>query len=139
VVTPGRLPEVPNVTKNELAYAHASQAPMQMHFGEVFEIRDLGSHTATTVTTLALLLAGTVDVRPDPKRKNFYEVVDNSQVYYIHVSPVTGIIYLLAVWQNPVIQSNAGLKPALPRVPPPTMRFEPVPCRLSPSCGMGEA
>jgi len=83
-----------------------------MYFGERFEIRDLGSHTPATVTTLALLLAGTVDVRPDPKRKNFYEVTDGSQVYYIHVSPVSGIIYLLGVWQNAVVKSNAVLRPA---------------------------
>jgi hypothetical protein len=107
VVTPERLLKaVPNVAKNELTHAHTSQAPMQMHFGETFEIRDLGSHGATTVTTLALLLAGTVDVRPDPKRKNFYEVVNDSQVYYIHVSPVTGIIYLLALWENPGVRAS---------------------------------
>jgi hypothetical protein len=85
-----------------------------MHFGERFEIRDLGSHSPATVTTLALLLVGTVNVRPDPKRKNFYEVIDGSQVYYIHVSPVTGIIYLLAVWQSAVVQRNAVFRPGYP-------------------------
>jgi hypothetical protein len=96
VVTLEKLPEViPNAAKQELTHLHASQ-----QFGEAFEIRDLGSHTPATVTTLALLLAGAVDVRPDPKRKNFYEVVDSSQTYYIHVSQVSGIIYLLAVWQK---------------------------------------
>jgi hypothetical protein len=117
VATPERLPEaVPKAAKNEPTYAQANQGParMQMNFGEAFEIRDLGSHTAVTVTTLALLLAGTVDVRPDPKRKNFYEVVHGSQTYYIHVSPVTGIIYLLAVWQNAVVQSNCSSPTRLP-------------------------
>jgi hypothetical protein len=115
VVTLERLPEVvPNAAKHELTHLHATQdgGPTQLHFGEAFEIRDLGSHTAATVTTLALLLAGTVDVRPDPKRKNFYEVVHGSKTYYIHVSPVTGIIYLLAVWQSAVAQRNAVLKPS---------------------------
>jgi hypothetical protein len=68
---------------------------MQMHFGEAFEIRDLGNHTAATVTTLALLLAGTVDVRPDPKRKNFYEVSDGLQVY-LHSRLASGRDYLSA-------------------------------------------
>jgi len=117
VVTLERLPEVvPNAAKHELTHLRASQdgGPTQLHFGETFEIRDLGSHTPATVTTLALLLAGTVDVRLDPKRKDFYEVVDGSQVYYIHVSPVSGIIYLLAVWQNAVAKSNAVFRPGIP-------------------------
>jgi len=88
------------------------------HFGERFEIRDLGSHTPATVTTFALLLASAVNVRPDPKRRNFYEVVDGSQVYYIHVSPVTEIIYLLAVWQNAVVRSNTVLRPRFPSPKP---------------------
>ena len=110
------LEVIPNAAKHELTHLHATQdgGPTQLHFGEAFEIRDLGSHTAATVTTLALLLAGTVDVRPDPKRKDFYKVVDGSQVYYIHVSPVTGIIYLLAVWQSAVVQRNAVFRPGYP-------------------------
>ena len=62
---------------------------------------------------LALLLAGTVCVRLT-KRKDFYEVEGGSEVYYIHVSPVTGIIYLLAVWQNAVAQLNAIHRPGFP-------------------------
>ena len=106
MVTPKRLLEVaPNAAENGLTHAH------KMNVGQTFEVRDLGGHSPATVTTLALLLAGTVDVRRDPKRKNFYEVVDGLQVYYIHVSPVTGIIYLLAVWENAVAKSNAVLRP----------------------------
>ena len=112
MVTLERLPEVvPNAAKHELTHLRASQdgGPTQLHFGETFEIRDLGSHTPATVTTLALLLAGTVDVRRDPKRKNFYEVSDGLQVYYIHVSPVSGIIYLLAVWCKTRSQNSMQL------------------------------
>ena len=93
MVTLEKSPEVvSNTAKQEFTHLRASQhlVPRQIHFGEAFEIRDLGSHTPTTVTTLALLLAGTVNVRPDPKRKNFYEVIGGSDVYYIHVSPLTG-------------------------------------------------
>ena len=116
MVTIEKSPEViPNAAKNELTHLHASQDHLltQMHFGEAFEIRDLGSHTPATVTTLALLLAGTVCVRPT-KRKDFYEVEGGSEVYYIHVSPVTGIIYLLAVWQSAVAQRDDFLGPASP-------------------------
>jgi hypothetical protein len=111
---PERLPElVPSATENERTNADDVLAtrrgvePIQVSFGEVFEIRDLRNHSVATLITLALLLAGTVKVRPDPKRKNFYEVAGGSEVYYIHVSP-NGIIYLLAVWQK----SNAERRQA---------------------------
>jgi hypothetical protein len=72
----------------------------EVSFGEVFEIRDLRNHSAGTLITLALLLAGVAQVTPDPKRKDFFEVEGGSETYYIHVSPVNRIIYLLAVWQK---------------------------------------
>jgi hypothetical protein len=71
-----------------------------MHFGEVLEIKDLGKHAAASVIRLGILLAGTVNATPDPKRKNFYEVEGGGTVYYIHVSPVSGTIFLLASWRN---------------------------------------
>jgi hypothetical protein len=71
-----------------------------MNFGEVLEIEDLGNHPALTVINLGILLAGEVDVTPDPKRKDFYEMESGSAVYYIYVSPVTGTISLIATWRN---------------------------------------
>jgi hypothetical protein len=71
-----------------------------MNFGEVLTIVDLGNHSAVTVIRLGILLAGPVDVTPDPKRQGVYEVEGDSTVYYIYVSPITGIISLIAVWRN---------------------------------------
>lgn len=95
---------------------------MIMNFGERVAIQDLGNHQAQQVVTLALQLAGDVEVQPDPKRKSFYEVEAGASVYYIHVSPVSGIIYLLAVWKNPGPISKyfegywaCAVKPAAPR------------------------
>ena len=73
---------------------------MRMNFGEVLDIKDLGKHSAVTVIRLGIVLAGTVNVTPDPKRKNFYEVEGGSAVYYIYVSPITGTISLIATWRN---------------------------------------
>jgi hypothetical protein len=73
---------------------------MRMNFGEVLTIEDLGSHSVATVVGLGILLAGTVNVRPDLKRKGFYEVEDGSTVHYIHVSPVSGTIFFLATWKK---------------------------------------
>jgi hypothetical protein len=73
---------------------------MRMNFGEVLVIEDLGNHSAATMISLTLLLVGTADATPDPKRKNFYEVEGGRTVYYIHVSPVTATIFLLATWES---------------------------------------
>jgi hypothetical protein len=69
-----------------------------MNFGEVLNIQDLGNHSVATVIELGILLAGPIDVTPDPKRKHFYEVEDRRTVYYVYVSPVSGTIFLLAAW-----------------------------------------
>jgi hypothetical protein len=74
---------------------------MRMNFGEVLTIEDLGNHSAAAVIGLGILLAGAVNVTPDLKRKNFYEVEDRSTVYYIHVSPVSGTVFFIATWEKP--------------------------------------
>ena len=34
----------------------------------------------------------------DPQRENFYEIEGNSETYYIHISPISGNVVLLAKW-----------------------------------------
>jgi hypothetical protein len=34
----------------------------------------------------------------DPHRENFYEIESHSESYYIHISPVSGNVVLLAKW-----------------------------------------
>jgi hypothetical protein len=64
------------------------------------QIEDLRNHPAEMVMTLRNLLAGDANITPDPKRVGFYEVKSRALTYYIHVSPVTGKILLLAAWPN---------------------------------------
>lgn len=73
---------------------------MRMNFGEVVEIEDLGKHSAATVVSLGILLAGNVNARPDPKRKHFYEIESGATVYYVYFSPFSRKIFLLAKWTN---------------------------------------
>lgn len=73
---------------------------MRMNFGRVINIEDLGKHPAATVIGLGILLAGTVNVTPDPKRKGFYEVDGGRTVYYIHMTSSNRTIFLLATWEN---------------------------------------
>ncbi len=44
-----------------------------------------------------LLEAGNPGQR-DPRRENFYEVENQCETYYIHVSPISGNVTLLARW-----------------------------------------
>ncbi len=34
----------------------------------------------------------------DPHRDNFYEIESDSETYYIHISPISGNVVLLAKW-----------------------------------------
>jgi hypothetical protein len=44
-----------------------------------------------------LLEAGNPGQR-DPRRENFYEIENQYETYYIHVSPISGNVTLLAKW-----------------------------------------
>lgn len=62
------------------------------------QIENLRNHPARAVNELRDLLSSGATLVPDPKRSGFYELHDESTVYYIHVSPVTGKVILLATW-----------------------------------------
>jgi hypothetical protein len=64
------------------------------------QIEDIGNHPPRDVARLRCLLASGATTTADPKRNGFYEVESDSTVYYIHITPVTGKILLLATWQN---------------------------------------
>lgn len=70
------------------------------------QIEDLGNHSTETVAALRGLLAGGANTIADPKRNGFYEIESDSAVYYIHVSPVTGKVLLLATWQNDAVPAG---------------------------------
>ena len=44
-----------------------------------------------------LLLAGG-SASPDPRRKGFYDLRNQERTFFIHISPITGRVVLLAVW-----------------------------------------
>lgn len=62
------------------------------------KIEDTGRHSEKTLAKLGTVLASEPRLVPDPKRAHFYEVLAEPCTYYIHVSPVSGTISLLAVW-----------------------------------------
>lgn len=75
------------------------------------QIEDLRSHPAETVEKLRQLLASGAQARPDPRRKDFYELQDGSRVFYIHISPINGKVLLLAIWHKTEAPS-AGVSPS---------------------------
>jgi hypothetical protein len=44
------------------------------------------------------LLATGTSAQLDPRRENFYEIEGKSEIYYIHISPISGNVVLLAKW-----------------------------------------
>jgi hypothetical protein len=73
------------------------------------QIENLGKYPQETVEKLRDLLAGGAEAQPDPRRKNFYDVHNCSQVFFIHISPVSGNVMLLASWLK---EANAALAQA---------------------------
>ncbi len=78
-----------------------------MHLRQEQEIEDPRNHSRETIDTLRAILASGARVLADPKRPNFYELEHGSEVFYIHLSPVSGNILLLATWSNDVAGANA--------------------------------
>ena len=59
-------------------------------------IENLRHYPAEIVDKLRGLLASGVKAIADRHRANFYDVVDGTRVYFIHISPVTNKVMLLA-------------------------------------------
>jgi len=51
-----------------------------------------------SVENLRRLLLGGAEANRDPRRQHFYEIDGEAETYYIHISPVTGKVTLLARW-----------------------------------------
>lgn len=80
---------------------------MVMALERELQIEDLRNHPAQTVNMLRDLLLSGAQVTPDPKRIGFYELEHGATVYYIHVSPVSGKILLLATWPSEAALADA--------------------------------
>jgi hypothetical protein len=69
-------------------------------------------YTSHAVEDLRGILAAGGHAQPDPRREHFYllENNNNNNTYYIHVSPITGNVILLAKWsgQHRTCYADAG-------------------------------
>jgi hypothetical protein len=71
---------------------------MVVNCGSELQIEDVRHHPVEMVAMLRNLLCEGAKVTADPKRSGFYEVESGDVVYYIHMSPTSGKILLLATW-----------------------------------------
>lgn len=63
-------------------------------------IEDPRGHSPETLQRLRRALASGVPAVPDARRPGFFEIQDGAQVFYIHISPATQQITLLATWAH---------------------------------------
>ncbi len=61
-------------------------------------VEDARKHPEESVENLRGLLAAGAPAEPDPHRRNFYEVQNGCNIYYVHISPATGKVLLLGIW-----------------------------------------
>ncbi len=71
-----------------------------LRFNGNLAVEDLRSHPPEIVEKLRKLLKDGTAANRDPHRENFYEVENGSHVYFIHVLPATGKVFLLATWDK---------------------------------------
>ena len=85
----------------------------KLRFSGNLQIEDLRKHSGETIARLRRLLTDGATVRADLRRKNFYEVEDGHAVYYIHLPPTPGKVYLLATWpkENSSITAENSSRP----------------------------
>jgi hypothetical protein len=71
---------------------------MMIQVKEVARIENPRQYEPRAVEHLLHLLKVGIAAERDPQRENFYEIDNNGESYYIHISPVTGDVMLLAKW-----------------------------------------
>jgi hypothetical protein len=84
---------------------------MKLRFSGNLQIEDLRKHSEETIARLRRLLIDGATAQADPRRKDFYELENGRVVYYIHVRPDAGKVYLLAIWAKETPPTTAKSPP----------------------------
>ena len=71
---------------------------VELRFGNTPVIDNRWDYPADSVEKLRHALYDGVVARPDPSRSAIYEVEADGSVYYIHISPISRRVMLLAIW-----------------------------------------
>ena len=62
-------------------------------------IDNIHNYPRSIVERLAMLLTDGAIAEADAHRKGFYDVADGDRVFFIHISPISGKVFLLASWR----------------------------------------
>jgi hypothetical protein len=62
------------------------------------QIEDLRDHPRELIVELCHLLGSGAQRIPDPKHPELYEIKSDAHVFYVHISPATGKVLLVATW-----------------------------------------
>ena len=68
-------------------------------------VDNLGNYPAILINELEDLLLLGGSALPDPNRKNFYDLKALDRTFFIHISPITGRVGLLATWLSREVES----------------------------------
>jgi hypothetical protein len=71
---------------------------MVLRITEVANIENPREYAAHEVDDLRHLLLAGGEAEGDPRRKHFYNLTGEKNAYYIHISPISGNVILLAKW-----------------------------------------
>src|ERR1017187_9049174 len=69
-------------------------------------VDNLRNYPAEIIEELEQLLLSGGSALPDPKRKGFYDLETDERTFFVHVSPTTGRVMLLATWLRPRLASK---------------------------------
>ncbi len=78
-----------------------------MRWERDMQIEDLRDHPRELIAELGDLLASGVPAIPDPKHPELYEIKSDAQVFYVHISPVTVKVSLVATWPSEGVLEGA--------------------------------
>lgn len=69
-----------------------------LKFNQGVNVENPRDYEASAVEHLQYLLSIGSPAECDPRRENFYELDSGNEIFYIHVSPISGNVVLLAKW-----------------------------------------
>jgi len=73
---------------------------MVLRMTKVVMIENPREYASHTVEDLRQLLLSGGPAERDPRRQHFFNLEGDKSAYYIHISPITGNVMLLAKWSR---------------------------------------
>ena len=108
----GRKQERMNVEL--LVQSEERDCSMVLRINQETRIENPRNYSPRVMDELRTLLRQGVDGRPDQQRQNFYELEGDHGTFYIHISPISATVMLLAWWAHqPAGQLIASASQAL--------------------------